>query len=241
MNDIEKRINAKGKAVLLIGDSHIPYEHKDYLKFCKAVSQKYQCKIYVHVGDEVDNHAISFHDTDPELLSPGAELEKAIVRLGGWEEAFPGMTLLTSNHGSLVIRKFKHHGIPIHYLKTFQEVYGTPTFEWVEDVLIETKLGLVYGCHGKSGTYGKLAKEMGCSAFQGHFHGKREVTWHVTAGGERFNLFVGCGIDRKSLAFAYGKNHIPKPALGCAVIDKEGIPHLVKMHLNGKGRWNGKV
>jgi len=239
--NVEKEINARNKSVLLIGDSHIPYEHKDYLKFCKAVAEKHLCTIYIHVGDEVDNHAISFHDSDCGLPAAGEELEKSITRLSGWEEAFPGLILLTSNHGSLVVRRFKHHGIPLSYLKSFQEIYGTPTWEWVEDILIHTKLGPVYGCHGKSGTYGKLAKEMGCSSFQGHFHGKHEVTWHISALLDRFNMFTGCGIDRKSMAFAYGKNHIPKPALGCGVLDKEGIPHIVKMNLNAKGRWNGKV
>ena len=239
--NVEKIVNAKNKAVLLIGDSHIPYEHKDYLRFCKAVAKKYSCSIYVHVGDEVDNHAISFHDTDPELLAPSNELEKSITRLGAWEEAFAGAYVLTSNHGALVIRRFKHHGIPLHYLKSFQEVYRTPTWTWVEDIIIQTKSGDFYGCHGKSSVYGKLAKEMGCSAFQGHYHGKHEVTRHASALCDRFNVFVGCGIDRKSLAFAYGKNHIPKPLLGCAIIDKEGIPRIIKMTLNKKGRWNGKV
>jgi predicted phosphodiesterase len=239
--NVEKIVNAKGKAVLLIGDSHIPYEHRDYLKFCKAVSKKHKCKVHIHVGDEVDNHAISFHDTDPELLAPSAELDKSIVRLQGWHDAFKDMILLNSNHGSLVHRKFKHHGIPLHYLKPLKDIYETPTWTWVEDVLVRTKYGDYYGCHGKSSGYGKLAKEMGCSAFQGHYHGKQEITRHASALMDRFNIFVGCGIDRKSLAFAYGKNHIPKPLLGCAVIDEEGIPHLYHMKLKSNGRWNGKV
>lgn len=72
--NVELVINAKNKAVLLIGDSHIPYEHRDYLKFCKAVAKKYNCTKFVHVGDEVDNHAISFHDTDPEYKDDNQEL-----------------------------------------------------------------------------------------------------------------------------------------------------------------------
>lgn len=239
--NVELVINAKNKAVLLIGDSHIPYEHRDYLKFCKAVAKKYNCTKFVHVGDEVDNHAISFHDTDPELMAPSMELEKSIVRLQGWHDAFPNAYILTSNHGSLVTRRLKHHGIPLAYLKPLHEIYDTPSWTWVEDILIKTKFGDYYGCHGKSSGYGKLAKEMGCSAFQGHYHGKQEVTRHASALQDRFNIFVGCGIDRKSLAFAYGKNHLPKPCLGCAVIDAEGMPHIIHMTLKKNGRWNGKV
>lgn len=239
--NVGKVINAKNKAVLIIGDTHIPYEHKDYLRFCKAVKEKYNCSIYVHVGDEVDNHAISFHDSDCELLSAGDELQLAIQRLSGWEEAFPGLILLDSNHGSLAVRRFKASGIPLTYLKSLQEVYGTPTWTWYEDIILQTKAGPVYGCHGKSSGEHKLADKQGCSAFQGHFHGKLGYKWEISSLSDRYNLFVGCGIDRKSLAFAYGKNHIPKPALGCAVIDKQGMPHSIKMNLNSKGRWDGKV
>lgn len=238
---VGKVINAKGKAVLIIGDTHIPYEHKDYLRFCKAVKNKYNCSIYVHVGDEVDNHAISFHASDCDLPSAGPELEKSKIRLGGWEEEFPGMDILDSNHGSLAVRRFKFHGIPLSYLKPLQEVYETPTWSWYEDILILTKAGYVYGCHGKSSSETKLADKVGCSAFQGHFHGKLGYKWEVSSLRDRFNMFVGCGIDRESLAFAYGKNHLPKPALGCGVIDKEGMPHTVKMNLNSKGRWDGKI
>jgi hypothetical protein len=239
--NVGKVINAKNKAVLLIGDTHLPYEHKDYLKFCKAVKEKYNCTIYVHVGDEVDNHAISFHDSDCELPSAGDELERAITRLGGWEDAFPGLILLDSNHGSLAVRRFKHHGIPLAYIKPLKEVYRTPTWTWTEDILIDTKAGYVYGCHGKSKAQHALADKQGCSCFQGHYHGELGYKWQESSLGYRFNMFVGCGIDRVSLAFAYGRNNIPKPMLGCGVIDKEGMPHTVRMNLNKKGRWDGKV
>ena len=54
-------------------------------------------------------------------------------------------------------------------------------------------------------------------------------------------MFVGCGIDRDSLAFAYGKNNIPYPILGCGVIDENGVPHLCKMHVDKNNRWDGVV
>jgi len=149
--------------------------------------------------------------------------------------------VLDSNHGSLVFRKMKHHGLPLSYLKPIQEIYNTPWWKYYEDVLLLTNIGSVYGCHGKAAPYNKLAREIGCSAFQGHFHGKFEITWANSVIHERFNMFVGCGVDRKSMAFAYGKNNIPQPIWGCAVLDERGNPHLIKMHVNKLGRWDKKV
>jgi len=241
MESVDKKINGLGKAILFIGDTHLPYEHIDYLDFCKAVNKKHNCTIHIHVGDEADKHGISFHPSDSDLFSAGHELEKTKIKIRRWEKAFPKLILFESNHGSLVIRKMKVNGIPLKYIKPLSEVYETPGWKWYHDVLIKTKYGDVYGCHGKSSGYGALAKEQGCSAIQGHFHGKLEVTWHNRVEHRRFNMFVGCGVNWRSLAFAYGKNNIPKVILGCGVVDEEGLPHIYKMKLNGKGRWVKKL
>jgi hypothetical protein len=243
LQDYSKVVDAKNRAVVIIGDSHIPYEHCDYLSFIKSVKKKYsgQKPLMIHIGDEIDHHAISFHDNDPELLSAGHELELSIERLTYWNEEFPKLLLLESNHGSLAFRKCKHNGMPVRMLKPLQELYNTPGWSWWHDILLETSAGPIYLCHGKSTGYGALAKEQGCSAIQGHFHGKLEVTWHHRIGHKRFNMFVGCGINWQSLAFAYGKNHVPRPLLGCGVIDKNGMPHVYHMQLNEKGRWTKRI
>ncbi len=235
------KINALNKSVLIIGDTHLPYEHCDYLSFCKAVSKKYACIIHIHIGDEADGHRISFHKSDESLLGANDELLLTIEKFKPWKEAFPNLKLLESNHGSLVYRRMKVEGIPVRFIKPLQEIYKTPKWTWWHDILLKTKYGEVYFCHGKSSGYGVLAREMGCSAVQGHFHGKLEITWHQRVGHKRFNMFVGCGINWESMAFAYGKNNLPKPILGCGVIDKNGQPHVIKMVLNGRGRWVGKL
>lgn len=236
-----QRLNAKGKAVLLIGDSHLPYEHIDYLDFCQYVSEYFDCKLHIHMGDFEDHHAISFHDSDNELLSAGDELEEVIKRTRFWYETFPKMKIIDSNHGSLVFRRMKKHGIPVSFIKPLKEIYETPTWNWYDTITLTTKQGDVYLTHGRSSVYNKLAREVGCSAAQGHFHGKLEVTWANSIIRQRFNMFVGCGIDLKSLAFSYGKNNIPHPMLGCGVIDEEGSPHIIRMRLNKKGRWVKKL
>lgn len=236
-----REINAKGKSVLLIGDTHLPYEHQDYRKFCLAVKERFGCELVIHMGDYEDNHAISFHDSDCELFSAGYELQKVIAKTKGWYETFPNMITLDSNHGSLVIRRMKKHGIPIAHLKTLGEIYETPDWQWVDDLFLKTDIGRVYLTHGKTGTYNKLAREIGCHAIQGHFHGKCEVTWANSVFNQRYNMFTGCGVDRGSLAMAYGKNNIPQPILACGVLSKHGYPRNILMNLNAKGRWDGKL
>lgn len=237
-----KTLNGKGKNVLIIPDQHFPYAHKDWYTFLESVKEKYldSKSIIINLGDETDGHAISFHKSDGDLFSAGHELEEAIKEVQHLEKLFPKMYLCDSNHGSLVFRRAKSDGVPLRYLKSLNEVYEVSNkWSWHEEIVVETKLGPVYFCHGKSSTYGKLCKEMGMSSVQGHFHGKFEVTWHKTATFERFNMFCGCLIDRDSLAFAYGKNHMPKPILGCGILSKAGYPRLIKMHLNARGRWTG--
>lgn len=237
-----KKINAVNKTVLLISDIHLPYAHPDYLKFLKAVKKKYSPQIIINTGDEVDNHAISFHDSDSSLFNADLELEKAIEGLQDLKALFPKMDLCESNHGSLVYRRLKTCGIPIRTLLPLQQLYNVTEWNWHEEILLKTKHPLdTYICHGKSSLYNKLAKEQGCNAIQGHFHGKFEITWAKSTTIERYNMFVGCLIDYKSRAFAYGKNHMPKPILGVGYIDKLGMPYLIKMNLDDKGNWNGKV
>ena len=159
-------INAKNKSVLLIGDSHLPYEHIDYLNFCQYVSDYFGCKLHIHMGDFEDHHAISFHDSDSELMSAGDELECVIEKTVYWYKAFPKMKIIDSNHGSLVFRRLKKAGIPISHIKPLKEIYNTPKWSWYGDLLLKTKQGDVYLTHGKSSVHNKLAREIGCSAAQ---------------------------------------------------------------------------
>jgi len=236
------KINAKNKRVLLISDTHIPYSHSDYIKFLTAIKNKYKPEIVLHGGDELDFHAISFHNSDSSLFSADIELDNAIIELQeGLHKLFKKMFLLESNHGSLVYRKMKANGLPIRTIKPLHELYETPLWSWHHDIILTTNLGDTYICHGKTSGYGKLCKEMMCNAIQFHFHGKSEITWHRSAMGSRYNMYCGCLVDEDSMAMAYAKNNIPKPILSVGYIDKNGMPHLIKMNLNKAGRWNGKL
>ncbi len=77
------------KRILIISDLHCPYQHQDAVRFLKAIKSKYKPTRVILSGDEVDNHAISFHDSDPDLSSAGDELQKAIKALKKELESIP--------------------------------------------------------------------------------------------------------------------------------------------------------
>jgi len=235
------KLNGKNKKILIIPDLHTPYEHKDSYKFLKAVKKALKPDITLNLGDEVDSHNISYHESETELIGPCKELDDAKKSLDELESIFKKMYILTSNHGSLLWRRMKSNGIPIDYLKPLPVLYNKPQWSWHDDIIVETDLGPVYFCHGKSAGFDKLAKELGCSAVQGHYHGKFSITWITTITRQIFNMFSGCLVDRDHLAFSYGRNNIPSCQLGCSYISKHGYPTLVRMNLNKRGRWDGKL
>lgn len=238
------KLNAIGKRVLIIGDLHLPYCHYSTFDFLKAVKKKYftENDLFISMGDEIDNGAISFHESCGESLSPDAELERAIEDMKKLEKIFPKLRILESNHGSLLFRRLRSHQIPLRVLKPLNQILEVgKDYTWHEDILLKTKIGDAYLTHGKTSANGKLCKEMGVNAIQGHYHQKFQITWHKSILKEVFDCFAGCLVDRDALVMQYGKNHLPKPILGVVKISAAGYPALVKMGLTKKGLWDKKL
>jgi hypothetical protein len=153
------------KRVLCISDMHSPYSHPDLVPFLKALKKKYKPDKIVCLGDEVDKHAMSFHDSDPDLPSAGDELIYAIEVLQDVYDLFPRVDVLSSNHGDMVYRKGKHHGIPRKYLRDYGEVLEAPKgWKWYADLVVKTPLGDVYFHHGKNADVMKTSQAMSMSA-----------------------------------------------------------------------------
>ena len=110
--------SAKHNCILVISDLHIPYHHKQSFEFLKAIKKKYKIDYVLNIGDELDAHALSMHDSDPDLYSAGHELEEAKIHIKELEKIFPQMTLIHSNHSSLIYRRALKHGMPKAYLKS---------------------------------------------------------------------------------------------------------------------------
>ena len=176
----------------------------------------------IHIGDEVDFHAISFHDHEPELLSPGDELKRAIGILKEIYEIFPKVDVLNSNHGSLAFRKARHHGLPVGILKTQNEILCAPKgWKWHDEIYLDG----VYYHHGKTKT--ALSRTLGLNAVQGHYHERFEIVQWAGPKGVHWDMRVGCLVDNKSMAMAYNRLNLYQPVIGIGVIiDKE--PRLWK-------------
>ena len=241
-----KALNAKGKSVLIIGDTHIPFEHPDAGKWLAAIKKKYLNKksLVLHIGDEIDGNQISFHQKDPDIqFSPSSELEACIERIhmpGGMYELFPKMYLCESNHGSLVYRRAKYAGLPAHVIKSYAQILEVKGWHWHEDYLLKTNKGPVYVHHGR-GKISKVVASNQSSAIQGHYHGLHSIEWFRGIYGDRFGAQTGCLVDSSSRAFDYGRLSLTKPILGSLLIKEDGTPLLLTMNLNKNNRWDGTV
>lgn len=225
------------QTILVISDLHCPYQHPDAIDFLAAIKTKYKPTDVVCIGDEIDYHALSFHDSDPDLDSAGAELEKAIIELKKLYKLFPKVHVVESNHGSLVLRKALNAGMPKRVIKSYNEILEAPVgWKWTFDVTLKTPLGPIYFCHGKSGAAGRLASTYGMSTIQGHYHEKAQITYISTPEKLMFDAHTGCLANDKSLALGYNKINPKRPIVSIIVV-VNGIPSIVPMVLNKQGRW----
>lgn len=224
--------------ILFISDLHIPYHHPDSFDFLRYLKDKYKPTRVICLGDELDKHSLSYHDSDPDLYSAGHELEVSIAFIQELEEIFPKMDILESNHGSLVWRKAKTNGIPKHYIKSYNDVLGVgKDWRWHFDMTLDLPDGTqCYVHHGKASDVLKLSQQMGMSAVQGHYHTDLGARFWANPNGLYFGMQCGCLIDRESYAFAYSNVNIKKQLIGTGLII-DSLPVIEPMVLNEKGRW----
>ncbi|MCP4484778.1 MAG: metallophosphoesterase [Flavobacteriaceae bacterium] len=221
--------NDTSNRVLVIGDVHAPFERKDYLKFCKETYKKYNCNTVVFIGDIIDSHYSSYHETDADGLGGAQELDLAIKSISKWYKAFPDAYVTVGNHDAIIMRKAQTSSIPSAWIKHYNDVLGTPNWKWVTDVVIDD----VRYVHGhKSSKARTAAKRDMQSTVTGHYHTDMYVDWMFGANKAVFALAVGCGIDSRSYAMGYMQGG-KKEALGCGVVlDSGQTPITVKMNLN---------
>jgi len=221
---------------------HAPYHHPDTLAFLCTVRDTYKTEAAICTGDEADGHAISYHESDPDLFSPGEELDQAAKFLGKVHKEFPKMTLAESNHGSLLYRKAKTHGIPKGMLRSYEEIYKTPGWTWAEEIIDDIRPGVKVCIKHSAGVNisTALPRQGGVCVVQGHHHNKLNVEFLETPTVRIWGMTVGCLIDKTSMAYAYNRVHQARPILGCGVI-VSGMPMVVPMWLTNAGRWTGKV
>lgn len=223
----EEIIDNSEKRVLVIGDLHSPFIRHGYLQFCQEIYYKYNCNKVVLIGDIIDNHFSSYHETDPDGHSAGAELLKAKEEIANWYKAFPVAKVCLGNHDLIPYRKAMTAGMSASWIKTIDEVLDVPGWEFSEEFIID---GNMY-CHGTGRKARQRAKSDLISVIQGHYHSESYIEYFVGKHYRIFAMQVQCGVDDKAYAMAYGR-HFNKMHIGCGVVLEDGdLPILEFMKL----------
>jgi len=229
------------KRILIISDLHLPYQHKDAIRFLKEIKKEFKPDFTVNIGDLLDFHAINMHTHDPDLYSAGMELDSSKEYIKQIEDIFPNVTEVDSNHSSLVYRRALKYGMSKQFLKPYGEFLGTRKWKWVDDLTLTMSNGQrCFFTHGRSVDILKVSQTMGMSAIQGHYHTKFLISYWANPDSLFFAMNVGCLINQKSMAFNYARNFKTRFILGCGIIIN-GVPRLLPMVINDKGNWINQI
>ena len=207
--------------ILIIPDLHAPFTLDGFLDFCKEVEIEYNCSRVVFIGDIIDNHYSSFHNSDPDLEGGGRELDKAIEIIKDYHDSFPNADVCLGNHDIIANRKAFAGGVSSRWVKDIGEVLNTPSWTYSEEYIID---GILF-THGTNRQARQRCLQEGISVAQGHYHSKSYVEYYQHREGLKFALQLGCGVDRESLAFAYGRNFAVQQ-INVGVI-KNGVPIII--------------
>ena len=221
----------------IIGDSHLPYELDGYMEFCADTFDAWDVDTIVHIGDFIDHHSLSFHDSEPTLHDVNGEYYSVLEKAQAWYDMFPNVTLVEGNHDIIPKRHMRKLGMePRIFLKPIEELYNMPEgWKVVDEVEIDGVL--FHHGHTASGVNGfrQDAEKRMRPTVTGHNHSNFGVSYTATDQELVWGLAVGCGVDHKHLAFAYGKHFAKKPVIGCGVVI-DGIPYAEPMNLGKKVR-----
>ena len=189
----------------------------EYLYFCIEQYVRHNCTEVVFIGDVIDNHYSSYHETDADGMGGADELELAITRIARWYEAFPKATVIIGNHDRMIMRKAQTSAIPSKWIKSYKEVLQVPGWNFVERYV---KDGVQF-LHGEGGTARSKCRQDMQNTVQGHLHTQAYCEHYV---GQKFRVFgmqVGTGIKFSSYSFAYAKAG-KKPAIGVGIVKNNG-------------------
>jgi len=213
--------------ILVIGDLHEPFCLEGYLDFCKETYQKHNCNKVIFIGDVIDCHFSSYHESSDGAMGGGDELELSIKKLKRWYKAFPEADVTLGNHDRIIIRKAQSSNIPSKWIKEFSEVLETPKWNFVTEVYYD---GVRYVHGDKSGKARMAAKRDMVSTVSGHYHTDFYCEWMFGKTRAIFGMAVGCGIDSKSYAMGYMQGG-KKEAIGVGIVIGGHTAFNVKMHL----------
>lgn len=216
--------------VLVIGDTHFPFEHKNYLEFCKEIRDRVKCGTVVHIGDLCDNHSLSMkYDANPDGMSPLDEIIATRKKIKLWERIFPRLFLCRGNHDKRADDHGKKVGIPSVCFRPFREIWELPK-GWIDDLSFQIDgvkyfHGTGYTCHMRAAT---MARQ---STVMGHIHHLCATGYTASDKDCIFGMAVGTGISVKEYAFEYERHFPRKPMVSCGVVLRGKECQVFKMEL----------
>lgn len=208
----------KPRNILIIGDIHEPFSLDGYLEFCKKVQKQYKTDLTIFIGDVIDNHYSSYHETDPDGYGAGEELQRATDRLAKWHKAFPNAHVCIGNHDKMATRKIYSAGLSIKWLRDINEVLQVPT--WSFHTMFEYD-GVQYVHGDRCATARTMALRTGKNRVQGHRH-QESYIWHNPMS---WGMQVGTGVDTETYAMSYALE--TTNILSCGVVLNNGTQPIV--------------
>lgn len=219
--NIEPYLTGNPNNILVIGDTHIPYNHPKYLSFCLMLQKKWNCGKVIHIGDILDFNSTSFHTNNPNSLSPYFEFEIAKLEIQKWNRAFPEMVVIMGNHDRRISRKMFDAQISEQWQVSLNSVLNV-NWTFVPDY----EYNNIYFCHGEGATARITALQKQMSAIQGHRHSETYIDFPAK---NLFSVQLPCGVDRQQLAFEYMKADPKEWMLGACVILDSKTPIIERL------------
>ena len=214
----------------VFSDTHIPFQHPNYLEFLVNTFKEWGVEEVICLGDLIDNHAISRFQSEPCADGAYLELYKARDAIKELTETFPNVKMCRGNHDDIAYRQAKTLGIGEIFIKPFRDIYGLPnTWELENEYLLD---GVLYthgtGRGGKHATY-NIAVDERMSTCTGHTHTGGGVIYIANKTDTIFALNTGCLVDFDQYAFEYARNAKKRPTLGCGVVISPTEAYFIPM------------
>lgn len=205
--------------VIAIADTHFPFCKPNYLEFCIEVQREYKCGTVIHIGDEIDNCAISQWEKDPDGFSAGSEADLAQKDMEAWYKAFPEVRVCIGNHTARPFRMARAMGIPKKFVKTYEEAWNAPKgWRWADHWEYN---GTLY-THGTGFSGANAALRIATRHRQntviGHIHSEAGVQFNASKIDLIWGMQLGGALDDKTYAAYYAKDQLKKSIVGCGVI-----------------------
>lgn len=209
--------------VLVIADTHFPFEKKGYLEHCLNIRDKYNCGTIIHIGDEVDLCGISQWEKDPDGFSAGTEASLAQEKMKIWYKAFPEVKVCIGNHTARPFRLARTNGMPKKFIKSYEDAWEAPKgWKWAEHWEIN---GVLYthgtGFSGANAAI-RIATRHRQNTVVGHIHSEAGVQYSASKIDLIWGLQVGGALDDSSYAAYYAKDQLKKSIVGCGVVLDSG-------------------